>query len=72
MADLIRMGGIVSIPKDRMDTPSSDGSEDEGAAGAIGDLVPEIDQDEFDGPMMVNGKVFLVLNCVQRNMIYYV
>lgn len=57
MADLIRMGGIVSIPKDRMDTPSSDGSDDEGAVGAIGDLAPEIDQDEFDGPIMMNGKL---------------
>lgn len=56
MADLIRMGGIVSIPKDRMDTPSSDGSDDEGTVGAIGDLPPEIDQDEFDGPIMMNGK----------------
>lgn len=53
MADLIRMGGIVSIPKDRMDTPSS---EDEGGVGVdMGDLAHELDQDEFDGPIHING-----------------
>lgn len=56
MADLIRMGGIVSIPKDRMDTPSS-GSEDEGGIGVdLADLAQELDQDEFDGPILINGK----------------
>lgn len=56
MADLIRMGGIVSIPKDRMDTPSS-GSEDEGGIGVdLTDLAQELDQDEFDGPILINGK----------------
>lgn len=51
------MGGIVSIPKDRMDTPSS-GSEDEAGIGAVdlSDLAHELDQDEFDGPMMINGE----------------
>lgn len=54
MADLIRMGGIINIPKDRMDTPSS---EDEGGVGVdLGDLAQELDQDEFDGPMLINGK----------------
>lgn len=66
MADLIRMGGIVSIPKDRMDTPSS-GSEDEAGVGVVdlNDLAQELDQDEFDGPMLINGmcvKVFFLLN----------
>lgn len=58
MADLIRMGGLVGIPvpKDRMDTPSS-GSEDEGGVGVdLADLAQELDHDEFDGPMLINGK----------------
>lgn len=56
MADLIRMGGIVSIPKDRMDTPSSEGSDDDGGVGVnLGDLAQELDQDEFDGPIL-NGE----------------
>lgn len=55
MADLIRMGGIVGITKDRMDTPSS-GSEDEGGVGVdLADLAQELDQDEFDGPLLING-----------------
>lgn len=55
MADLIRMGGIVGITKDRMDTPSS-GSEDEGGVGVdLADLAQELDHDEFDGPMLING-----------------
>lgn len=59
MADLIRMGGIASIPKDRLDTPSS-GSEDEAGIGAVdlADLAHELDQDEFDGPMLINGRYF--------------
>lgn len=61
MADLIRMGGIVSIPKDRMDTPSS-GSDDEGGVGVdLGDLAQELDQDEFDGPLLINGKCILMI-----------
>lgn len=62
MADLIRMGGIVSIPKDRMDTPSS-GSEDEAGVGVVdlNDLAQELDQDEFDGPMLINGMCVEVL-----------
>lgn len=60
MADLIRMGGIVSIPKDRMDTPSS-GSDDDGGVGVdMGDLAQELDQDEFDGPIL-NGKWMRVI-----------
>lgn len=63
MADLIRMGGIINIPKDRMDTPSS---EDEGGVGVdLGDLAQELDQDEFDGPMLINGKWQLIaFECV--------
>lgn len=54
------MGGIVSIPKDRMDTPSS-GSDDEGGVGVdLGDLAQELDQDEFDGPLLINGKCILI------------
>lgn len=52
------MGGLVGIPvpKDRMDTPSS-GSEDEGGVGVdLADLAQELDHDEFDGPMLINGK----------------
>lgn len=55
------MGGIVSIPKDRMDTPSS-GSDDEGGVGVdLGDLAQELDQDEFDGPLLINGKCILMI-----------
>lgn len=55
------MGGIVSIPKDRMDTPSS-GSDDEGGVGVdLGDLAQELDQDEFDGPLLINGKYILMI-----------
>lgn len=55
MADLIRMGGIVGIPKDRMNSPSSE-SEDEGnVAIDMADLAHDLDQDEFDGPTLVNG-----------------
>lgn len=54
------MGGIVSIPKDRMDTPSS-GSEDEAGIGAVdlSDLAHELDQDEFDGPILINGMLLM-------------
>lgn len=55
MADLIRMGGIVSIPKDRLGSPSS-GSEDGGGGVDLADLAQELDQDEFDGPALINGK----------------
>lgn len=49
------MGGIVGITKDRMDTPSS-GSDDEGGVGVdLADLAQELDQDEFDGPLLING-----------------
>lgn len=51
------MGGLVPIPKDRMDTPSS-GSDDEGEVGVV-DLThfpTELDQDEFDGPIHMNGE----------------
>lgn len=56
MADHIRMGGLVA--KDRMDTPSS-GSDDEGGVGVVdlAHLPPELDQDEFDGPLHINGKI---------------
>lgn len=48
------MGGIV--PKDRMDTPSSGESEDEGGVGVdLADLAQELDHDEFDGPLLING-----------------
>ena len=50
MADLIR------IQKDKLDSPS--GSEDGGGID-FGDLEQELDQDEFDGAAMVNGKLFL-------------
>lgn len=62
MAELMRMGGIVSIPKDRLGSPSS-GSEDGGAAVDLAELAQELDQDEFDGPPLINGKKFN-LNCV--------
>lgn len=55
MADLIRMGGIVSIPKDRLGSPSS-GSDDGGVAVDLADLAQELDADEFDGPLLMNGK----------------
>lgn len=52
------MGGIVGITKDRMDTPSS-GSDDEGGVGVdLADLAQELDQDEFDGPLLINGSYF--------------
>lgn len=54
MADLIRMGGIVGIPKDRLGSPSS-GSEDGGVGVDLADLAHELDADEFDGPLLVNG-----------------
>lgn len=54
MADLIRMGGIVGIPKDRLGSPSS-GSDDGGVGVDLADLAHELDVDEFDGPLLVNG-----------------
>lgn len=58
MADLIRMGGIMSIPKDRLGSPASSGSDDGGIAVDMADLAHELDADEFDGPLMINGKSF--------------
>lgn len=58
MADLIRMGGIVGIPKDRMNSPSSESDEEGGVGIDLADLAQDLDQDEFDGPTLVNGKKF--------------
>ena len=56
MADLIRMGGFLGIQKDKLGSPSS-GSDDGGGGGMdLTELVQELDHDEFDGPVMPNGK----------------
>lgn len=61
MAELMRMGGIVSIPKDRIGSPSSGSEEDGGGGGGCGvdlaELAQELDQDEFDGPPLINGNL---------------
>lgn len=61
MADLIRMG--FGIQKDKLGSPST-GSEDGGGLD-LGELVQELDQDEFDGPLMPNGN-FILLNKYQN------
>lgn len=55
MADLIRMGGVVGIPKDRLGSPPSSGSEDGGVGVDLSDLAQELDQDEFDGSALCKG-----------------
>lgn len=64
MADLIRMGGVVGIPKDRLGSPSS-GSDDEGVGVDLADLAHELDADEFDGPLLVNGESDI--NCLEND-----
>uniref|UniRef100_A0A034VMS3 Ras GTPase-activating protein 1 n=2 Tax=Bactrocera dorsalis TaxID=27457 RepID=A0A034VMS3_BACDO len=68
MADLIRLGNVdAAIHKDKLGSPT--GGLDDGnlaafginalmATGGIdmGDLAQELDQDEFDGPNMLNGE----------------
>lgn len=72
MADLMRLGNVdVVIQKDKLGSPTG-GSDDGNlaalggitglgammAAGGIdlNDLAQELDQDEFDGPHMLNGE----------------
>lgn len=54
MADLLRMGGVMGIQKDKLGSPST-GSEDGGGID-LAELVQELDHDEFDGPALPNGK----------------
>lgn len=62
MADLLRMGGVFGIQKDKLGSPST-GSEDGGGLD-LGELVQELDQDEFDGPLMANGKLAFFFVCL--------
>lgn len=54
MAELLRMAGLMSAHKDKLGSPST-GSEDGGGVD-MGDLAQELEQDEFDAPMLANGK----------------
>ncbi|XP_055694825.1 ras GTPase-activating protein 1 [Lutzomyia longipalpis] len=51
MAELLR--GLMSTHKDKLGSPST-GSED-GGGMEMGDLAQELEQDEFDAPMLANG-----------------
>lgn len=48
------MGGLIGLQKDKLDSPST-GSEDGGVD--LAELVQELDQDEFDGPPILNGNL---------------
>lgn len=54
------MGGGGAIPRDKLGSPST-GSEDGGGGIDLADLVPELDQDDFDGPTTLNGMSTFVL-----------
>lgn len=62
MADMMRMSGsggaIGGFQRDKLGSPST-GSEDGGGID-LGDIAQELDQDEFDGPTTLNGRILFV------------
>lgn len=66
MAEIIRMGGgnngsssSSGIQRDKLNSPSTGSEDGGGGVGGIDltELTQDIDQDEFDGPIIANGNI---------------